>query len=157
MKNNFVTQILSRGLLNISDDCSRFLFGSECILCKSLSHITLHDCGLDQNDNLLTVRTCKSKYLQGNRLVLKTDSDIASFIDETLLGPNIGEECACVIVVKKDMSIIFGYIWYEEFEIVYDAQVTDWMGISELVDVLDSNGYVLVIWNEDNKYRIVEE
>lgn len=86
MKNNFVTQILSHGLLNISDDCSRFLFGSECILCKSLSHITLHDCGLDQNDNLLTVRTCKSKYLQGNRLVLKTDSDIASFIDETLLG-----------------------------------------------------------------------
>lgn len=62
-----------------------------------------------------------------------------------------------MIVVKKDMSIIFGYIWYEEFEIIYDAQVTDWMGIGELVDVLDSNGYVLVIWNEDNKYRIVEE
>ena len=157
MKTNFIAQILNRGPLNISDDCSRFLFGSECILCESLSHITLHDCGLDQDDNLMTTKTCKSKYLRGDRLVLKSDIDITSFIDEILLESNIDEECACVIVVKKDMSIIFGYTWYEEFETVYDAEVTDWMGISELVDVLDSDGYILVIWDEGNKYRIVEE
>ena len=109
MKNNFIATLLQNGSLNISDDHSRFLFGSECILCKSLSNITLHDCGLDPDDNLLTVKNCKSKYLRGNRLILRSDAEITSFISDVLLESGIDEDCMCIIVVKKDMSIIFGY------------------------------------------------
>lgn len=129
------------------------LFGTD----KTLhSSITLADCGLDPECNFMQSPECECGCGGETDVLLEDMEDVINFCAGMVME-NDCEYCAVFALNKENK--LFGVIKYEDeiIPIASKEPFTDLSKIGEMFYEMELHCFGLIVWVDEEKYRIVEE